>query len=223
MSEAPREATDSHNFGGTDLGDTDKAAVRRAVRARRAAMSPSERALATQALTAHLISLTRQLGARRVTCYSAVPHEPDTGPFLEWTVAAGLEVLLPVSLTSSRLDWVLHEGAASLAPGRHGILEPQGPRLGEAAFAQADLVFVPACAVDTQGTRLGWGMGYYDRALARLPRTTPVYTVVFDTELVAALPRDSHDVAVTGAVTPTGIHTFSSTGSAGSTSPDATL
>ena len=47
--------------------------------------------------------------------------------------------------------------------------EPAGPRLGRAAVAEAQLVVVPALAVDRRGLRLGRGGGSYDRALARVP------------------------------------------------------
>ena len=228
MSEAAREASNSDNFDDgvparADLSRADKAEVRRAVRTLRAAMPPAVHNHATQALTEHLTALTKRLGARSVACYFPVEHEPDTVPFLMWATGAGIEVLLPVSLEGSRLDWVHFSEVANVVYGRHKILEPQGPRLGETAFSHADLVFVPACAVDTQGTRLGWGMGYYDRALARLPLETPIYAVVFDTDFVAFLPREPHDVPVTGVVTPAGIYTFNTPGGDAGGSPDATL
>ena len=182
--------------------DDSKATIRSRVRSRRVAMSPRDRARATGQLTEQLIALTERLGARSLACYSAVSSEPDTGPFLEWAAGAGLEVLLPVSLAGSQLDWVRFEGPGALVPGRHGIAEPAGPRLGPDAASRCDLMLVPACAVDDRGTRLGWGMGYYDRCLAALPAATPVYAVVFDEDRFERLPRDPHDVPVTGAVSP---------------------
>lgn len=179
-----------------------KAAIRRSVRARRGAMPQAVREDATAQLTARLIALTEALGARSVAAYSAVPSEPDTGPFLEWALTQGIDVILPMSLADSRLDWVRYTGADSLAAGRHGITEPVGPRLGGDAAAGVDLMLVPACAVDEAGTRLGWGMGYYDRCLAQLPASIPVYAVVFDDDRFATLPHDPHDVAITGAVSP---------------------
>lgn len=179
-----------------------KAAIRRGVRARRGAMPQADRTKATAQLTARLIALTQELGARSVAAYSAVPSEPDTGPFLEWAFANGVDVILPVSLPDSQLDWVRYSGADHMVAGRHGITEPLGPRLDGAAIAGVDLMLVPACAVDDAGTRLGWGMGYYDRCLAQLPTGLPVYAVVFDDDRYAALPRDPHDVAVAGTVSP---------------------
>ena len=179
-----------------------KSVIRRSVRARRRAISPQARASATAQITSRLIALAQALGARSVAAYSAVASEPDVSPFLEWALAHDVEVLLPVSLADSQLDWVRYTGPQGLAPGRHGIAEPLGERLGSGAAHGVDLMLVPACAVDDSGTRLGWGMGYYDRCLAQLPATTPVYAVVFDEDRYPDLPRDPHDVPISGAVSP---------------------
>ena len=53
--------------------------------------------------------------------------------------------------------------------------------------------------------------GYYDRALTALdaargggmPGPPAVFAVLFDADLVAAVPREPHDRAVDGVVTPT--------------------
>ncbi len=53
--------------------------------------------------------------------------------------------------------------------------------------------------------RLGWGRGYFDKTIGSMERCPPVYAVIFDDELVPAVPRDVHDQPVTGVVTPTRI------------------
>ena len=40
-----------------------------------------------------------------------------------------------------------------------------------------DLLLIPLLAFDTQGFRLGWGGGFYDRTLADLRATAPVIAV----------------------------------------------
>jgi 5-formyltetrahydrofolate cyclo-ligase len=62
-------------------------------------------------------------------------------------------------------------------------------------------------AVDKSGNRLGKGKGFYDRALAQVQGIAK-YAVVFDSEILDSIPTESHDVWVTGAVTPTAIHHF---------------
>jgi 5-formyltetrahydrofolate cyclo-ligase len=91
-----------------------------------------------------------------------------------------------------------------LAPGRFGLLEPVGPRLGPTAVGTAEVVVVPAVAVARDGTRLGRGGGYYDRALRHARPGAVLVAAVFDDELVDALPTEPHDHRVTAVVTPSG-------------------
>ncbi len=89
------------------------------------------------------------------------------------------------------------------------IQEPVGERFGPQAVADADVVIVPALAVDSAGFRLGKGGGYYDRFLEVLPKLTDqlpfLVTPVFDYEFVdadaGAFPVEDHDLPVQAVVT----------------------
>ena len=82
------------------------------------------------------------------------------------------------------------------------LREPPGPRLGPEAIASAEIVLVPALAVDATGTRLGRGGGSYDRALARVRPEVPVIALLYPGELVPLLPAEPHDRPVTAVLTP---------------------
>lgn len=200
----------------TDAPTLEKRLIRETVGGDRAARPLVLRNADRARLTIQLSSLVESRGARSVTCYLPLANEPDTSGFIEWAVGRGIDVLLPVAHAHSRLEWARldHSGSpsdmlASTVAGRHGILEPAGPRLPIEAASQVDLMLIPACAVDLTGNRLGWGLGYYDRALAVLSPRPPVYAVVHTTEILPHIPTDPHDVPVTGAVTPDEIRVFS--------------
>lgn len=150
--------------------------------------------------------------AATLTAYVGVGREPGTGPLLEALVAAGKRVLLPVVLPGLDLDWAAYDGPQSLAPARMGLLEPTGPRLGVDAVATADVVIVPALAVDEGGNRLGRGGGCYDRALARVPVGTFVVAVLNAAEVLPEVPVSAHDRSVTAVVTEDGLRRFPRSG-----------
>lgn len=140
--------------------------------------------------------------------YRPVGSEPGSLALLDALRAAGCDVLLPVVPDPSPrgrrrpLDWGRYAGATSLRAGPLGLREPSGPRLGAAMVAAADVLLVPALAVDRTGVRLGRGAGYYDSTLPLARPDALVAAVVRDVELVAALPAEPHDVRVTAVLTP---------------------
>lgn len=157
--------------------------------------------------------------ARCVALYTSQPPEPGTGPLLERLAARGVRILLPVLGSGLRRGWAEYVGPADLetrAPGRPP--EPSGPDLGPDALADADVVIVPALAIDSSGMRLGQGGGWYDRALAAAQAGTLVLALLFDGELVSvgatALPREPHDRLVDAVASPSGWRRLSPGGSA---------
>jgi 5-formyltetrahydrofolate cyclo-ligase len=179
----------------------------RMLEARRAV--PDEiRAIEARALSEAVVVAT-QACLEPVCCYVPVGLEPGSVRMLDALLGAGHEVLLPVvppisrgKSTPSTLDWAPYRGAASLVDGPWGLRQPVAARLGPSALATAGHVLVPALAVDRHGTRLGRGAGWYDRSLPLARAATPIVAIVRDSELVAELPTDGHDVRMTGVLTP---------------------
>lgn len=181
--------------------------IRSDVRTDRDKLSPRERRNAAAGIAENILSLLTD-EVQSVATYASRPQEPDTAPLIELLHTHNIEVLLPVLGPGLTRDWAIHAPGDELsiqAPGRPP--EPVGETLGETALGRADLVIVPALAVDRTGMRLGQGGGWYDRVLAHRREDAPVYAMVFDHEFVAEdLPFASHDRRVDGVVTPSGIH-----------------
>lgn len=151
------------------------------------------------ALCVQMAELCLSNGATKIACYLAFDAEPDTELFIDWAIENEIEVLLPVSNPDGSLTWVTFDGET--APGIFGFAEP----VGEVSNLEStDLIFIPALAVDATGQRLGKGKGFYDRALASIESKAPVVAVVFDDELLEAVPIEDHDHPVDAAVTPSG-------------------
>ena len=186
---------------------------RRRIRKARQQRSARSREADARALADVTLKIPQVAAARCVSAYAARPGEPITGPLLEALSAHGIRVLLPVLGHSLQRDWAEYAGPDDLqerAPGRPP--EPGGPTLGAAAIAEADVVLIPALAVDTAGTRLGQGGGWYDRALRDARPGTPVLALTYAEEVhdaaVEPLPRAPHARAVDGVATPAGVTWF---------------
>ena len=173
-----------------------KSELRREIRARRAARSPAELDAAGEALARH----ARLIKAATVAAFVGVRGEPPTLPLLSALAGRGTRVLLPVLREDLDLDWADFDPADRLRSGLRGTLEPAGPPLGLEAVGSAGLVLAPALGVDRGGRRLGQGGGSYDRVLPRV--AAPVVAVVFDDEVLDAVPVEPHDRHVAGVLTP---------------------
>ena len=184
--------------------ESEKRALRADLRERRRIRTSTQVAEDSAALTEHLITLATDLGARSLAAYLSLPEEPDTRPFLRWTAEHDLRVLLPISRDDGLLDWAPYDGAEEDAD-ILGMPTPTSELLGPIAINDVDLILVPAAAVDRTGMRMGWGRGYFDKTLGSMEKCPPVYAVIFDDELVDAVPRERHDQPVNGVVTPGGV------------------
>jgi 5-formyltetrahydrofolate cyclo-ligase len=175
---------------------------------RQAAAEAVRRLMAAPELTA----------AGTVCAYASFGTEPDTAGLISALAEAGKQVLLPVLESDGGLDWARFDGR--FVPGRAGLREPAGPRLGPDAIAGAEVVVIPALAVSAAGFRLGRGGGSYDRALARLRAAAADSAVtlsdsaawtcalVYDHELDADFPVEPHDQPVSAACAPSRLARF---------------
>lgn len=183
---------------------TAKSTLRARLLAARRAVPPEVHDAEARALAGHLEQLAG--GARTVSAYLPVGSEPGSTAMLDGLTRRGMRVLLPVVRTEDdgtplALMWGEYR-PENLVPGPFGLLEPAPPWLPAQVLAEADLVVVPALAIDRRGARLGRGAGFYDRSLLLRRPQIPLVAVVRDTELLDALPAEPHDVPMTHALTP---------------------
>ena len=173
-----------------------KIALRRRLLTARAQMTMPERSDAGRSFRDTVLSLPEAQMAGTVAAYVSIGAEPETRGLVYALWKRGTYVLLPLLLGDNDLDWASYEGPDSLAPGPRGLLQPTEPPRGPAAVTSADLVIVPALAVDHRGYRLGRGGGSYDRALARVGAAVPTVALVYDDELLDEVPAGRHDQRV---------------------------
>lgn len=178
---------------------------------RRARADRSERSLQehAEALRDHVLALPSIDTAKCVSVYASRRYEPGTLPLIEALHQRGVKVLIPMLGDGLKRGWGTYRGLDDLverAPGRPP--EPSGDFLGQEALREADVVVVPALAVDFLGTRLGQGGGWYDRALCDAAPESPIVALTFAGEVrdeAHPLPHEDHDITVHAVITPQGV------------------
>lgn len=176
-----------------------KAQLRSKILASRAGRESSNKAL-----TANLLELVSQLKVQSVATYLSFGTEPSTIDFIVSLLRNGIEVIIPKVLPDETLAWYKWDGVSSTTSNL-GMKEPDESKLQAVSVQEADLLLIPALAVDRMGNRLGRGKGYFDRELSLLSGSK-IYAVCFEDEVLESLPSEDHDQRVSGAVTEVAIH-----------------
>ncbi|MEU9808891.1 5-formyltetrahydrofolate cyclo-ligase [Mycobacterium sp. NPDC050853] len=179
------------------------------VQARRA-MSCAEREKQNDALTAHVLTATS--GLSTIAAYLPVGSEPGSVEMLDALVTRGVQVLLPVARndetgTPTALAWGQYR-PGELVDAPFGLREPGPPVSGPATLVEAELVLIPALAVDGRGNRLGRGAGFYDRSLGFVAASVALIAPLYVGEILDKIPAGPHDVPVTHALTADGLVTL---------------
>lgn len=195
---------DSRNTAGTSLTCViDTADARRRARATlleaRRALPARARLAADAAIRARVAGLLAArawpLAGRVIAAYWPIHGEPDLRPlFADWTAAGALLALPVVTGRDEPLRFARHAPGDALRAGVHGTFEPAG-----ADWVEPDVVIVPCVGFSSEGWRLGYGGGYYDRTLAG--HAGLLLGVAYDECELAGLRPDPHDVALSCIVT----------------------
>jgi 5-formyltetrahydrofolate cyclo-ligase len=143
-----------------------------------------------------------------VSGFFPIRSEVDIRPLMFSLGEKGARLCLPVVKDKTTIEFRELLRGADLVDTGFGTVGP-GP---QAAVLEPQLMLVPLAAFDTTGHRIGYGAGYYDRAIARLrsmgmpPR---LVGVAFDVQEVDRVPNEPHDVALPALLTESGLRPLS--------------
>jgi 5-formyltetrahydrofolate cyclo-ligase len=146
----------------------EKAALRSGMKKLRERLGADDVARASEAITQKLLAQDAYINAKTILFYMATQKEVQTRAAIENAIAAGKQVVLPVSNTATQeLELSALKSLGALSVGPLGIKEPAEKE--QVAYAAIDLVVVPGIAFDEHGNRTGHGLGYYDKLLKKIP------------------------------------------------------
>jgi 5-formyltetrahydrofolate cyclo-ligase len=141
-----------------------------------------------------LIGYLHEKPCRSIHCYISFRTEVETHEFIELALQERMRVTVPIVERMDDKEILVHSeigDLAGLVNGRFGIQEPleRNPASLDALHA----VIVPLVAFDRQGTRLGYGKGFYDSFLHTIPRTVERIGLAFSTQEMNHIPSLPHD------------------------------
>ena len=168
-----------------------KAELRKQVLHEMKALSQEKKQAMDQVLTERFLHHPFYQEAKTIATYLSFPHEFQTQELIEQALKDGKKVLVPKTYPKGRMEFVVYD-PQQLVKTSFGLLEPQGD-LEVVEPYQIDLIHVPGLAFTTEGYRIGYGGGYYDRYLEHFAGHT--MSTIYPCQ-VQEFNSEDHDIAV---------------------------
>lgn len=182
----------------------EKAELRKQLIDERRAYSKTEVLRNSAIITQRLFELDKVRKAKIISTYIGKEDEVQTIDIIQKSWVAGKTVIVPVvdadraSIYFSELSDLNH-----LQKGHYDILEPLPEKISVSSLTSADVIIVPGVGWDSQGHRLGHGLGFYDRALENVPDESTIVGLAFEWQVLESIPIESHDRSVDLIITET--------------------
>ena len=174
--------------------------------ARRDALGPAARHDKSAAIAQAAASLAISPGTL-VAGYLPIRSEADIRPLMAALRQEGADLSLPAVIDRTTVEFRAFTAESALVGTGFGTTGPDD----SAPVVQPDVLLMPLAAFDRKGSRIGYGAGHYDRAIAVLraqgadPR---LIGIAFDCQEVASVPAQAHDVPLHAVLTESGLRRF---------------
>ena len=168
-----------------------KSKLRKQVLQEMKALSQEKKQAMDLALTERFLHHPFYHEAKTIATYLSFPHEFQTQELIEQALKDDKKVLIPKTYPKGRMDFVLYD-PQQLVKTSFGLLEPQGD-LEVMDASRIDLIHVPGLAFTTEGYRIGYGGGYYDRYLEHFAGHT--MSTIYPCQ-VQEFNSENHDIPV---------------------------
>ncbi len=130
------------------------------------------------------------LASNVVYCYVDYRNEVRTREIIETAWKQSKKVAVP-KVEGEYMNFYYIQSFTDLEEGYRGILEPWKEHLAD--VEENALVIMPGAAFDTNGNRVGYGKGYYDKYLHAHPNYKTL-ALAFELQMVEKIPAEKYDI-----------------------------
>lgn len=182
-----------------------KISIRKQMLGLRNAMSLCECEEKSASIIQKVLALAKVKQAKYVLCYADYKSEVITKKLMKDFLEMGKELYLP-KVSGEEMDFYRITTLDELEEGYKGIPEPSvkcKEIFTKERFMENEenvVMLLPGAAFSEKGGRIGYGKGYYDRYLMRIPCKERI-ALCYECQIVEEIPVDKHDIPVTAIVT----------------------
>jgi 5-formyltetrahydrofolate cyclo-ligase len=142
-----------------------------------------------------------------ISGFFPIKSEVDVRPLMQKLKDKGAKLSVPVVVDRQTIVFRELVAGAPLVSTGFGTFGPGS----DARVVDPEIMLVPMSAFDRIGHRIGYGAGFYDRAISRLHdmgRQPRLIGVAFDCQEIEVIPAEDHDVALDAILTESGFKVF---------------
>lgn len=169
-----------------------KKALRASIREKKRAMTEEQILKASACLMEQFVASQAYKDAKTIYGYLPYNQEVRTVPMLEQALKDGKRVAVP-KVYGDEMKFIYMTDLSLTEKGYAGIPEP----VADAPVADdpTALVLMPGLAFDSQGHRIGYGGGFYDKFLAQEPNH-PTLALCYDFQMLPKVETEAFDIPV---------------------------
>jgi len=145
-----------------------------------------------------IINFKKAVGTFRdkiIAGYNPINHEANCLNLLNFASKEGSKIALPYTNENKILEFREWHFDDPLKKDKLGILSPSLKKI-----VIPDVIIIPLLSFDLSGTRLGMGLGIYDRSLP-FYELSDKYGLAFSNQKTKRLIREEHDFLIDGVIT----------------------
>lgn len=170
-----------------------KEEIREKILYKRTSQAPSDKTPKDEKIVQTLEALPEFQSAKNIMIYIAIHGEVDLGALFNKYKEEKNFILPRVERENSVLHLFHVKSLDDLTKGSFSISEPK-EGLEQIQPEELNLVIVPGVAFATDGHRIGYGGGFYDRLLKKV--TCPKIGVAYEFQIVENVHGEEHDESV---------------------------
>jgi len=140
--------------------------------------------------------------SKKIAIYFPINNEVDTIEIFKKIILNRKSCFFP-KIVNKELYFHKISNLEELESGSFGIQEP-GSSIVSTCINDIDLFIVPGLCFDLKGSRLGYGKGYYDRALKDVS-SSKIYAFCYSFQILNNVPAGKYDKCVGHLVSESGV------------------
>lgn len=193
-----------NNYSDPILLAESKKSLRIDIRSRRIALTKEDVLSRSKLVCNNFTELQAFIESKKIAIYFPINNEVDTIELFNQIILNGKSCYFP-NIVNKELSFHKISNLEELESGSFGIPEPDSS-IVSTCINDIDLFIVPGLCFDLKGSRLGYGKGYYDRALKNVSSSN-IYAFCYSFQILNDVPAGKYDKCVGHIVSECGVIT----------------